>query len=89
MMTPYINGEPGTLRPAASVVHPATGIRMEVLTTEPGMQLYTGNHLGHRAVCFETQHFPDSINHPEFPSVILRPGEAFRSTTVFAFSVIP
>ncbi|HEX7858926.1 MAG TPA: aldose epimerase family protein [Verrucomicrobiae bacterium] len=72
--------------------------RMEVLTTEPGMQLYTGNFLDgklkgvggvtyhqHSAFCLETQHFPDSPNHPKFPSTVLRPGEAFRSTTAYRF----
>ncbi len=71
---------------AARLLHPASGRSMEVYTTEPGMQLYTGNHLDHRAVCLETQHFPDSINHPEFPSVVLRPGTAFESSTIYAFS---
>jgi aldose 1-epimerase len=71
---------------------------MEVLTTQPGVQLYTANHLhnltgtggatfgpAHPAFCLETQHFPDSIHHPNFPSTVLRPGEVFRSTTVFKF----
>jgi aldose 1-epimerase len=57
-----------------------------VRTTHPGVQLYTGNHLKHAALCLETQHYPDSVHHPEFPSVILRPGETFTSTTVLAFS---
>jgi aldose 1-epimerase len=73
---------------------------MEVFTTEPGVQLYTGNHLdgtltGHHGVaykqfsgfCLETQHFPDSVNHPEFPSTILRPGQTYDTTTVFKFNV--
>lgn len=85
---------------AIECVSPKTGIKMDVLTTEPGVQIYTGNWMtgnfegkhGHRyparsAVCFETQHFPDSINKPDYPSVILRPGEKFESKTVFAFSV--
>ena len=71
---------------AARLRHPASGREMEVHTTEPGLQLYTGNHLDHRAVCLETQHFPDAVNHPGFPSVVLRPGERFESTTVFSFS---
>jgi aldose 1-epimerase len=50
------------------------------------MQLYSGNHLKHGGVCFETQHYPDSVNQPNFPPTILRPGQAFNSTTVFAFS---
>lgn len=79
---------------------PKTGIKMEIYTTEPGVQLYTGNWMtgnftaknGHRypersAVCFETQHFPDSINKPAYPSVILRPDEQFESRTTFGFSV--
>jgi aldose 1-epimerase len=56
---------------------------MEVRTTEPGVQLYTGRQ---GRFCLETQHFPDSIHHPHFPSTILRPGERFQSTTIFAFS---
>ena len=63
-----------------------SGRVLEVRTTEPGVQLYTGNHLKHAALCLETQHFPDSVNQPAFPSTILRRGETFRSTTVFAFS---
>lgn len=79
---------------------PKTGIRMEIYTTEPGMQLYTGNWMtgnftaknGHRypersAVCFETQHYPDSINKPDYPPVILRPEELFESKTTYKFSV--
>jgi len=85
---------------AARVVDPSSGRAMDVLTTEPGVQLYTGNNLdgsavgksGHAygkrsALCLETQHFPDSPNHPNFPSTILRPGTTFASRTVFAFSV--
>jgi aldose 1-epimerase len=59
---------------------------MEVRTTEPGVQLYTGNHLNHGGLCLETQHYPDSVNQPNFPPVILRPGQTFKSTTVFGFS---
>jgi aldose 1-epimerase len=79
---------------------PKSGRIMEVLTTQPGVQLYTGNHLQnvvgaggakfgntHPAFCLETQHFPDSINHPNFPSTVLRPGQVFKSTTVFKFGV--
>jgi aldose 1-epimerase len=78
---------------------PKTGIRMEIYTTEPGMQVYTGNWMtgrftakkGHRypersAVCFETQHYPDSINKPGYPSVVLRAGERFQSRTTYKFS---
>jgi aldose 1-epimerase len=85
---------------AARVVDPSSGRTMDVLTTEPGVQLYTGNNLDGSAVgksgrpygkrsalCLETQHFPDSPNHSNFPSTILRPGDTFRSRTVFAFGV--
>jgi aldose 1-epimerase len=88
------------LVPAARVEEPATGRVLEVSTTEPGMQFYTGNFLdgtltgksGHvykqrMGFCLETQHFPDSPNKPAFPSTVLRPGETYRSKTVFAFSV--
>lgn len=83
----------------AKVVSPKTGIAMEVFTTEPGVQLYTGNYLdgsftgknGHTypkrsAFCLETQHFPDSIHHPDFPSIILQPEDKFRSITIYQFS---
>jgi aldose 1-epimerase len=81
---------PGKEKPlvlAARVREPVSGRVMEVRTTEPAVQLYTGNHLKHAALCLETQHYPDSVNQPGFPSTILRPGQAFRSTTIFAFSV--
>jgi aldose 1-epimerase len=84
---------------AAKVRDPKSGRVLEVLTTEPGLQFYTGNFLdgkihgkggkvyGHRsAFCMETQHFPDSPNHPNFPSTVLRPGQEFRSTTIYRFS---
>ncbi len=87
------------LVPAATVWEPQSGRLLEVLTTEPGVQLYTGNFLdgtfagklGHvyphrHGFCLETQHFPDSPNQPAFPSTILRPGAVFRSTTVYRFS---
>jgi len=85
---------------AARVYEPTTGRTLDVSTTEPGMQFYTGNFLDGKiagkagrsypfrsTVVLETQHFPDSPNHPNFPSVILRPGQTFRSQTVFAFGV--
>jgi len=81
-----INGGGESLVLAARATEPKSGRVMEVRTTEPGVQLYTGNHLKHSALCLETQHYPDSVNKPDFPSTILRPGETFKSTTVFAFS---
>jgi aldose 1-epimerase len=94
-------GTPGTLRPAATVVDPDNGRKMTVETTEPGIQFYSGNFLDgtftgrhgvqyqkHAGFCLETQHFPDSPNHPSFPSAELRPGHTFHSTTTFTFSVV-
>jgi aldose 1-epimerase len=83
---------------AARVVEPVTGRTMTVATTEPGVQFYTGNSLdgtlagkGGRVYarragfCLETQHYPDSPNKPTFPSAVLRPGQTYRSRTVFTF----
>ena len=70
----------------ARVKDPKSGRVMTLRTDEPGVQLYTGNHLNHRGVCLETQHFPDSPNKPNFPSVVLRPGQTFKSSTVHIFS---
>lgn len=81
-----LNGGGKSLALAARISEPKSGRVMEVRTTEPGVQLYTANHLKHAAFCLETQHYPDSVNHPEFPSTILPPGKTFKSTTVFAFS---
>ncbi|HEX6070969.1 MAG TPA: aldose epimerase family protein [Longimicrobiaceae bacterium] len=91
--------EGDSLSLAARVYEPTSGRVMEVLTTEPAVQLYTGNFLDgsltgkngtvyeHRTgFCLETQHFPDSPNQPAFPSTILQPGEEYRSTTVYRFS---
>jgi aldose 1-epimerase len=69
---------------AAIAGDPVTGRMLEVLTTEPGLQLYTGNP---RAFALETQHFPDSPHHPQFPTTVLRAGERFESTTVYRFFV--
>jgi aldose 1-epimerase len=83
---------------AARVYEPTGGITMEVRTTEPGVQLYTANGMNgikgktgkvynnHYGFCLETQHFPDSPNKLHFPSTVLRPGQAFKSTTIFKFS---
>lgn len=85
---------------AARVVEPESGRVMDVHTTQPGIQLYTGNFLNgsisglggkymkHGAFCLETQHFPDSVHRPNFPNTILRPGEQYQHTTVYAFSVL-
>lgn len=94
-----IDGTAGELRLAARAFDPSSGRTLEVRTTEPGVQLYTANFANpipgrggqayprHAGFCLETQHFPDSPNHPSFPSTTLRPGETFASTTVFAFGV--
>ena len=95
-----LNGE--GLRTAATTTGDKSGIVMEVITDQPGIQLYTGNYMNsenvikyglkdnHReAFCLETQHFPDSPNHPDFPTTVLQPGDLFRSTTIYKFSVSP
>lgn len=94
-----IRGEAGTLRPAAKVYEPSSGRVLTVQTTEPGVQLYSGNFLdgsfmGRNDVsyaqrtgfCLETQHFPDSPNKPRFPSTELRPGETFQSVTTWTLT---
>lgn len=97
-----LNGDVTTAQlPAATVLSPLTGIRLDVLTTEPGLQLYTGNFLSgkdkgkqgayyekHGAFCLETQHFPDSPNQTDFPSTLLLPGQVFRSETIYRFSIV-
>lgn len=89
----------GSLSLAAEVYEPQSGRVLEVLTSEPGLQFYTGNQLGRPSdrctrrhgrrcgFCLETQHFPDSPNHPHFPSTVLTPGQVYRSETVYRFSV--
>ena len=92
----YIDGSPAL---AARVYEPSTGRVMEVLTTQPGMQFYTGNFLDgtitgksgkvyrkRYGFCMETQHFPDSPNQPRFPSTELKPGQEYRTTTIYRFS---
>lgn len=93
-----INGGGKSLTHAATATDPASGRVMEVYTTEPGVQLYTGNHLDglagkggkkylkRYAFCLETQHYPDSPNKPSFPSTLLKPGQTFHSTTIYKFS---
>jgi aldose 1-epimerase len=83
-----------------TVYEPVSGRMLEVITDQPGMQLYTGNFLdgtlsGHggkvfkfrSGLCLESGHYPDSPNHPDFPSTVLNPGETFKSTTIYRFSV--
>ena len=91
--------EAGTMTLAAEVRDPKSGRVMNISTTEPGIQFYTGNYLDgtvtgkggkiykkNFGLCLETQHFPDSPNHADFPSTVLRPGQTYRTTTVHAFS---
>jgi aldose 1-epimerase len=81
----YILGEDKGMKMAARLTEPKSGRIMEVRTTQPAVQLYTGNHLGHTAVCLETQHYPDSIHHKQFPSIVVRPGQPLKETTLFTF----
>ena len=86
---------------AATVTEPKSGRVMTMFTTEPGVQIYTGNFLDgsitgkggakygqYHAVCLEAQHFPDAPNKPAFPSIILKPGETYRQTTIYKFDVL-
>ncbi|MGE5124641.1 MAG: aldose epimerase family protein, partial [Betaproteobacteria bacterium] len=95
-----LRGKPGELRLAARVVEPKSGRELEVYTTEPGLQFYSGNFLDgsikgklgkpqvkHGGLCLEAQHYPDSPNRPEWPSVVLRPGQTYRQTTVYRLTV--
>lgn len=94
-----LNGETGVLKFAARVRDPKSGRTVEVSTTEPGLQFYSGNFLDgsnvgkggkvykHRyGLCLETQHFPDSPNQPKFPSTVIRPGTPYKSTTIYKFT---
>lgn len=93
-----LRGGGGKLAPCATVYEPRTGRLLEVWTDQPGVQFYSGNFLDgtltgkggqvyrqHHGFCLETQHFPDSPNQPQFPSVVLRPGQVYRTTTVHKF----
>ena len=96
-----LNRSGSDLELIGSVYHAGSGRYMEVYTTQPGIQFYTGNFLDgtlkntrggakyvqHAALCLETQHFPDSPNQPSFPNTILKPGETYHQTTVYKFSV--
>jgi aldose 1-epimerase len=93
-----INGTPGTMRPAAKLVDPRSGRVLEVSTTQPGVQVYSdningtvagkgGKQYGTRyAMCFETQHYPDAPNHPDFPSTEVTPSTPLHEVTLFKFS---
>ena len=93
------SGDPKALTSAAEAYDPRSGRVLEVLTTEPAIQFYSGNHMDYiangkagktydfrSAFCLETQHFPDSPNHPAFPTTELRPAESYHSTTILRFS---
>lgn len=95
-----LNQADGSLRKVARVTEPTTGRVLEVFTTEPGVQFYSGNFLDgtnigkgdqvyeyRNGFCLETQHYPDSPNQPNFPSTVLNPGETYESTTIYQFSV--
>ena len=98
----YAKGKGDDTQVAASLFSPKTGILLEVLTDEPGIQVYSGNFLGtssvagkhgivypkQAAVCLETQHYPDSPNHPEWPSPWLKPSDTYKSHCVYRFSVV-
>jgi aldose 1-epimerase len=94
-----VNGAMGKMRIAARVYDPESGRQMEVWTVEPGVQFYSGNFLDgtlagkrgmvygqHAGLCLETQHFPDSVNQPKFPSTIVRPGTTYHTETILKFS---
>jgi aldose 1-epimerase len=94
-----LDGKPGTLHAAAQVYDPVSGRVLDVRTTEPGVQFYSGNFLDgtlpardggtyqkRSALCLETQHFPDSPNHPDYPTTELKPGQTYRSETTWTFS---
>ena len=97
-----LNKTSNELELVAMLSHPTSGRKMEVHTTEPGMQLYTGNFIDenltdtkpngpykkHGALCLETQHFPDSPNQAHFPNTILRPDDIYRQTTIYKFGVV-
>jgi len=94
-----LDGGGGKLSEAAELYDPSSGRVLKVLTDQPGIQFYSGNFLNgsikgkrgkadelHAALCLETQHFPDSPNHPDFPTTELKPGERYHTVTVFSFS---
>ncbi|MFD2827447.1 hypothetical protein ACFSYG_13270 [Leeuwenhoekiella polynyae] len=96
-----MNGTGGEMKLAATALDPESGRFMEIMTTEPAIQFYTGNFLDgtltqkdgkgtyayRSGFCLETQHYPDSPNQAGFPSTVLKPGEKYETTTSFKFSV--
>ncbi len=95
-----IDGTPGTLRPAVELTDPVSGRRLDIWTTQPGVQVYSGNsvrprvaiakgYIPHGAISFQTQHYPDSPHHPNFPSTELVPGQTLHEVTEYRFSVVP
>jgi aldose 1-epimerase len=93
-----LNGKADAMKLCARAHDPSSGRTLEIHTTEPGVQFYTGNFLDgtlvgqggkryakHGAFCLETQHFPDAVHHPNFPNIVLRPGEVWNSTTIHRF----
>lgn len=98
-----LDGAEGELKPIGTAWSDQTGIRIEAFTTEPAIQLYSGNFIhcdpspcGKNGIrypknggfCMEAQHFPDSVNHPDFPSTVLRPGEVYRQKTIYRFKTV-
>lgn len=95
-----LNGQLGTLRRVGKLSEPTSGRLLEIWTTEPGIQFYSGNFLDgsitgkngtvyqfRHGLCLETQHYPDSPNQPNFPTTILKPGEKYQTTTIYKFSI--
>jgi aldose 1-epimerase len=95
-----LNGQPGKLRLVGRLSEPTSGRVLEVWTTEPGIQFYSGNFLDgsitgkngtvyqfRHGLCLETQHYPDSPNQPNFPTTVLKPGEKYQTTTIYKFSI--
>ena len=96
-----LNGEPGKLRPVVTVTDSISGRKLEVFTTQPGVQFYTGNFLNgnvksdegipygrNTGFCLETQHFPDSPNKPDFPTTLLKPGETYKEATKYRVTLM-
>lgn len=97
-----LDGDQGVLKPIGTVKSEKSGIILEAFTTEPAIQLYSGNFIhcdpvpnGKNGIrypknggfCLEAQHYPDSVNHPHFPSTVLRPGEVYKQKTIYRFRI--